>query len=480
MNDAARWLTAYVINSTWQIPVLAVGTWGLVRIAARGGARLHYRLWVGCFVLAIVLPAQPRVGRLPDFGFGWHGAHAARVVISSGTEQATSEGGWVSLWAEELVAFAKKSGAGEFLLGFYGLSLLVGAVKLLRELRATRDVVIRAFRVALPPSVASSLLLSAETLGIAPVEVYGSVDLRCPATVSWPRAMLLVPEDFSSVADEVAAAAIRHELAHVQRHDFAANLVYEALALFAFYHPALHWIKARLADSREVVCDEMAADAATSRTAYARSLLSLAETAALQSSAQTLLLGVLETTTIERRIMKLVEDRLPLSRPYRMLSAAGCWVLLGGLSVGVLTLSIRRSAAETARAESKVPALAAHPIRQMQLAMNAPGDAAIPPEPADDGVRTIGGDVVAPVVIDSVNPEFTEEARKAKFMGVVTVGLVVDRQGMPTDVHLVRGVGLGLDENAVDAVRQYRFRPAMENGEPVRVALNVEVNYQIF
>ena len=96
------------------------------------------------------------------------------------------------------------------------------------------------------------------------------------------------------------------------------------------------------------------------------------------------------------------------------------------------------------------------------------------------GVRKIGGGVSAPVVIFQVDPEFSEEARKAKFMGVVTVNLLVDQKGMPQNVHVVRGVGMGLDQKAVEAVKQYKFKPAMENGKPVLVELNVEVNFQIF
>ncbi len=96
------------------------------------------------------------------------------------------------------------------------------------------------------------------------------------------------------------------------------------------------------------------------------------------------------------------------------------------------------------------------------------------------GLRRIGGGVSQPEVIFQVEPEFSEEARKAKFMGSVLVGLIVDTNGRPQNVHIVRGVGMGLDEKAMEAVRQYLFRPAMEAGKPVPVELNVEVNFQIF
>jgi protein TonB len=96
------------------------------------------------------------------------------------------------------------------------------------------------------------------------------------------------------------------------------------------------------------------------------------------------------------------------------------------------------------------------------------------------GPRRIGGGVSAPVLIFSVEPEFSEEARKAKVAGNVLVNLYVGTDGKPSHVRVIRGVGMGLDEKAKEAVEQYKFKPAMENGKPVLVELNVEVNFQIF
>jgi protein TonB len=96
------------------------------------------------------------------------------------------------------------------------------------------------------------------------------------------------------------------------------------------------------------------------------------------------------------------------------------------------------------------------------------------------GAKQIGGGVIGPKIIYEPEPEFSEEARKAKFMGVVLVGLIVDANGKPQNVHVIRGVGMGLDEKAMEAVRQYRFKPGTENGKPVATFLNVEVNFEIF
>ena len=92
----------------------------------------------------------------------------------------------------------------------------------------------------------------------------------------------------------------------------------------------------------------------------------------------------------------------------------------------------------------------------------------------------IGGSIRPPVVTYQVDPEFSEEARKAKFSGNVQVYLWVDEQGNPSHVKVIRPIGMGLDEKAVEAVRQYKFKPAMQNGKPVKVDLYIDVNFQIF
>jgi protein TonB len=96
------------------------------------------------------------------------------------------------------------------------------------------------------------------------------------------------------------------------------------------------------------------------------------------------------------------------------------------------------------------------------------------------GVRRVGGGVSRPEVIYSVEPEFSDEARRAKASGDVDVYLWVDEHGNPTHVRVARGMGMGLDEKAVEAVKQYRFKPAMEDGKPVTVEMYVVVNFQIF
>lgn len=95
------------------------------------------------------------------------------------------------------------------------------------------------------------------------------------------------------------------------------------------------------------------------------------------------------------------------------------------------------------------------------------------------GVYQIGGDVSEPVLLVKVEPEYSEEARKAKYSGTVLLSIIVDKNGMPRDIKVIRPLGLGLDEKAIEAVSKWRFKPAMKDGHPVAVQANVEVNFRL-
>jgi TonB family protein len=95
------------------------------------------------------------------------------------------------------------------------------------------------------------------------------------------------------------------------------------------------------------------------------------------------------------------------------------------------------------------------------------------------GLYHVGGGVAAPQLVSAPDPEFSDEARRTNFEGVCVVSLIVDAQGNPQRVQVLRPLGKGLDEKAVAAVRQYRFKPATLQGKPVAVELNIEVNFRL-
>lgn len=96
------------------------------------------------------------------------------------------------------------------------------------------------------------------------------------------------------------------------------------------------------------------------------------------------------------------------------------------------------------------------------------------------GAYKVGGGVSAPKVIFQPDPEYSEEARKAKYQGTCVLWLVVGPDGKPRDIKVQRTLGLGLDEKAIEAVKTWRFEPAMLNGKAVPVQINVEVSFRLY
>lgn len=125
-------------------------------------------------------------------------------------------------------------------------------------------------------------------------------------------------------------------------------------------------------------------------------------------------------------------------------------------------------------ATSAAPAVPAGPASS--------GSGAKVPSPAPyspPNVYRIGGGVSQPLLLFQVQPEYSEEARKAKWQGKVSLSIVVDEFGQPQNLTVVRGLGLGLDEEAIDAVHRWVFKPARKDGNPVAVYANVEVTFHL-
>ncbi len=110
----------------------------------------------------------------------------------------------------------------------------------------------------------------------------------------------------------------------------------------------------------------------------------------------------------------------------------------------------------------------------------------------DDSPRTVivdgvaepvykpGKGVTFPRQIYNLDPEFSDEARRRKIEGVVALSAIVTSKGDTTEIKVLHGRGYGLDEQAVDAVRQWKFRPATKDGNPVSVEVNIEVDFRLY
>jgi TonB family protein len=102
-----------------------------------------------------------------------------------------------------------------------------------------------------------------------------------------------------------------------------------------------------------------------------------------------------------------------------------------------------------------------------------------PSEVALASVLKMAPGMRAPALLYKVEPEYSEEARSAKYSGTVLLGMVVDVDGVAKDIDIVKGLGLGLDEKAVEAIRKWKFRPGEKDGLPVPVRATIEVNFKL-
>lgn len=96
-----------------------------------------------------------------------------------------------------------------------------------------------------------------------------------------------------------------------------------------------------------------------------------------------------------------------------------------------------------------------------------------------DAPVRVGGNVLAPTAVLRIEPEYTEVARRARIQGMVIIEAVIDRQGNVTDARIIKGLPMGLDQEALRAIKRWKFKPGTLNGQPVPVYFNLSVNFRL-
>jgi TonB family protein len=393
--------------------------------------------WVAAFLLSILVPALPVYGMLFSAGSPAVGAAAVSVVVGGGSASGAVPGGAMLLPAWLIWAAC----------GAYLCALLYFLVRLL-WLRASTVALVSGSRpVALSREAAALVEQGLRTFSVRGAAILGSERVRGVATVGARRPVILLPAGFVERCTESDfQSAIGHELAHIRRRDYAKNLLYEAASLAVAFHPVTWWMKAQVVETREMICDAMVVEKLVEGRSYRQSLLRMAERMMAGRATRIHALGIFDGNELEKRIMTMKTKRPVLSRAAR-----------GGLLVCAALL----------------------------LAMAAASGAFAKGVAADhDGpygtVYHVGDDVTGPKLVYAPDPEYPKWAREAKgYSDVVSVvGVIVDREGRPHDVHVVRSGGKDFDANAMKAVQEYRFEPGVRFGSPVAVAIKIEVNFR--
>lgn len=253
-----------------------------------------------------------------------------------------------------------------------------------------------------------------------------------PFVWGFANPVVVWPEQADAWPDALRRSVLMHEREHARRFDFLWMVVAQ-LACAVYWFLPLAWFAARKAhEESERACDDAVLRDGASATDYAEQLLHVARTTMAAAAAP----AMTGASPMERRMRALLNrtaDRSGLSRRALATAALAC-----------IAITV--------------------PLAALQQ---------------DDSVHKIGGDVVSPRLIHKVEPAYTEEAREAKIAGTAKLSVIIERDGLASEVKVLESLDPGLDANAVLAVKQWKFEPATKGGKPVRVSATIEVNFKL-
>ena len=272
MRPLETWLLNYAVNALWQVPIVFAAAWLAARTSRRAGPAFQHALWTSALVAEVLLPA---CSARPDQAFlaflHWLASFRQSSVVQD--PHVTVTMGPVQAAAGFHLPPALLAAAALLYLG----GLVYFVTRLSIGLYRTASLRRRAEPLALTGYAGQSYHRFAHLFGVQDAIVAASAEIASPITLGVRRPVLLLPSELdTNLLGEDLDAALAHEFAHMRRRDFAKNLAYEVLSLPIAFHPLLWLTRRHMAESRELVCDAMAADVVAGRQRYARSLLRLA------------------------------------------------------------------------------------------------------------------------------------------------------------------------------------------------------------
>jgi len=402
MNGFQSWLIDYVLNSLWQTPLLLAAAWIAARVMKAAGPASEHRVWVGALLLQSLLPA---ISTLPwqrvYIVWPWQ-AQAAAAGDTQVSVQLSSGFGALRMPLPIMSALAIA----------YGVLTVFFIARFLWQCRRLRLLLRDTEPLELTGNAALFCARWSDLFHIHhPISIISSHAIFAPVTLGFARKYVMLPAGMANrLADQDLETAIAHEFAHIRRNDFLKNLLYEVLALPVSYHPCLWLTRQRITETREMVCDQMAAAASEARE-YAQSLLRLAALL-LQAGPVRIphAIGVFDANTLERRLMKLVEKKKEMGR-LRLFVSMGACILLGiATATSAVALGIGAGQKESARSD---------------LSKSVP--TSIPPEK------------MQAQLITKVPPMYPPAAKTARIQGTVVLNAVIGKDGHVDNLKVVSG-----------------------------------------
>jgi beta-lactamase regulating signal transducer with metallopeptidase domain len=419
MERVVAAMVEYLANALWQLPLLALGGWWMLR-GLRLGPLAQHRVWVGVLVLGVALPLA-RVA--PQTVVVRSVARDAGVVESGGVGSVSAveaTGGLRVSWLREALRrriVEVSAGLARGLAALYLALMMLGGLRLMRGWSAARRLVGEAEDVLAGEVFGGLLTECGRRIGVEVPRVVESAEVLSPAVVG---SVLVLPEGFGGYSEDAMRAALLHELAHLRRRDYGANLLCEIVGLPVVWHPVSYALRRRIRSTREMVCDAIAAGAMGSARAYAMSLLELAATACVGDvEAQPMAVGLFTNNNLEERVMRLMETEQTMSERASAMrwtsAAAGVSVVLALAAMVHVTparaqeaaaaASQAGSAASQAPAAPAPPAMVGAPVMPPPPAVAAVPSMPGPSAPADAPAPSVAAPAPMPMPMSAARPD---------------------------------------------------------------------------
>ena len=349
--------------------------------------------------------------------------------------------------------------------GLYAAGVLVFLVLLGSSYRFTRHLV-RGSRLARLP-------------GGCPT--YESTWISVPVTVGFLHPKIVLPAGWRDWPAEKLAAVMAHEQGHVRRADWAIAAMAGLNRCLFWFHPLAWWLERRLAVLAEQACDDAAVLELGTREPYAEALLDMA--AAVKTGHGRLVweaMAMAKTAEVRRRIDRILDETRDIPRGW----TRARWTALAVCGLPLLYLA---AAVQLAPAQQAPPpgggvnfrSVIGYDVERGVYVGNVPPDAAPAAVTPRASPQALPSGTRPPVVIFKKEPPYTPEALKAQLQGAVVLSLTIGADGQGRVVTVLQSLGLGLDQNAVAAVEQWKFRPATQNGQPVNCPATVEMDFRL-
>jgi beta-lactamase regulating signal transducer with metallopeptidase domain len=325
-----RAIVEYLANALWQVPLLVSAVAALLW-ALGSDVRTRHRVWLAVLAAALLLPLR---------GMETAGSPEERIIVVTPAAAPVRTDAAVSAEAADIpvtriVAHKAKHQAGlvigpaatRWIVRLYCALLAFAAWRILRAWIAAQGLLRRSHSIDLAPRAMAIFAQAADRQSAALPRLRQSDETVSPVVIGAWRPVLLLPAGFDRLKEDEIRGALSHEFAHLARRDYLVNLLCQIFALPLAWHPAIHYVQKRIRDTREMLCDAVAAEEMASPVRYATCLVAFALRAldGGDSALATQGLSMFDNRILEERIARLTqapERPAPSTRLARLAGAS--------------------------------------------------------------------------------------------------------------------------------------------------------------